>query len=71
MRDFNEKLGKKEDKKATVMGNFETGNRYERRRTLMDFALKKQLTNNKQPLLQKGVIENGPGKDRIVLQKGK
>ena len=48
MGDFNAKLGKKKDKKAIVMGNFEIGNRNERRGMLIGFALKNnlQITNS-------------------------
>ena len=48
MEDFNAKLGKKEDKNVIVMVNFEIGNRNERRRLLIGFALKNnlQITNS-------------------------
>ena len=48
MGDFNATLGKEEDKKAIVMGNFEIGNRNERRRILIGLALKTslQITNS-------------------------
>ena len=48
MGDFNAKLGKKGNKKAIVMGNFEIGNRNERRRMIIGFTLKRnlQITNS-------------------------